>query len=424
MKHKTMLPHSLEAERAVLGAMMLDNACILEVSMILSQDCFYWKKHGKIYTAMLDLFHQDSPVDVITLSEHLKHQGELENLGGSVYLTEIGESAFTSANVLHHAAIVREKHLSRKAILEFRAAEHKLFSGEKLSEILDRIGRLTVSSLPAQNDHSFSEILHRMNDEIDERCHGTVTGIHCGIKKIDEITGGFQNADLIVVAGRTSQGKTAFMIQTLRQAAVKKRLPAGVFELEMPSTQIASRIVAQEAGMSLFGLRRGNLDKEDASRIHAAMNTLSRMPIFIDDTPAVSLEYIRTKARRWKQKHGLGLLCIDYLQLMHMPRAERRDLQIGEVTMGLKSLAKELNIPVILLSQLNREGAKEKRAPKLEDLRDSGAIEQDADLVLFTFRPEPENNPDKARLIVAKHRNGPIGSIDATFNRVWVGFTD
>ena len=396
---------------AVLGSILNDNDAMIDVDAMLIPECFYRTAHRKIYRTMQNM----TIIDVVTLGEELKQQKILDEVGGSYYLTELQESVPTSTNARKYANIIYEKYLARRGIEACLKAQERFYGGEDIDEVLDELG--TILTTKYDEDVSFSEHLHRMNDEIDKRKDGHYTGIQTGLNSLDKMTWGLQNGDLIVLAGRTSQGKTALMVQIILQA-VKYKKVVGLFELEMPATQIVGRMVAQDAFVSCFKLQYGLLEQEEFEKVSKSMQNLAGEPIHIHDASGVTMPEIISWARRKKHKHNLGLLCIDYLQLIEPPKAERYDLSIGRITGQLKGLAKELNIPIILLSQLSRDETKSNRKPVLSDLRNSGNIEQDADLVMFVWRTE------KPKIILAKHRNGPTGDIEVEFNKDVIYFKE
>ncbi|MBN2416793.1 replicative DNA helicase [bacterium] len=415
------LPHSLDAEMAVLGAMLLDNSCIDDVASIIAADSFYQDKHKIIFRIMCEMHNDLIPVDTVTLSDRLKETDQYNKIGGPAYLTGLTEVMPSAANVMHYAKIVAEKYQTRNTITALVKAVQKLYDGEELSSVLDEIGSLTLSALPRVGSKSIKEVLHDLVQDIDRTGEDRPAVIKSGISSLDDIIEGFHPSDLVIIGGHTSTGKTSLMINIINQVAVKEGQPVGIFELEMPAVQIGQRILSQHLQIPLSRLRHGNLSEEQSEQLSAGVGQIAESSIQIEETPSVTLDHIRTGARRWKQQQGLRLLCVDYLQLMQFPKAERRDLEIGEVTKGLKSLAKELDITIILLSQLNRESAREGKAPQLVHLRDSGAIEQDADIVVFTHRPDSQK-PDEMELIVEKHRNGPTGVANVYFNSKFAFF--
>jgi replicative DNA helicase len=433
-------PQALDAEMAVLGSMLIDNECIGKVVEILSSFSFYRTAHQKIFSAATLLFEKNDPVDLITLSEELKRQNLLEELGGTYYLTTLTETIASSANVEHHARIVQEKYLLRKLIEEAAGIAKDCYDAqEDVFHIIDRseqrIFGLSEKRLRRTFQH-ISPIMHEAFETI-EKFHerkGTVTGIPTGYEKLDELTSGFQDGELIIVAGRPSMGKTAFSLNVARNMAVDEKKPVGIFSLEMSKRQLALRLLCAEARVDAHGVRTGRLADEEWQKLSMCVGVLTEAPIFIDDTPGMGVLELRAKARRLKKEKDVGLIIIDYMQLMEGPqRAESRQHEISMISRSLKGLAKELDIPVVALSQLSRavEARGGEKRPMLSDLRESGAIEQDADVVLFIYRPEfygikrsdqGDSMEGKAEVIIGKQRNGPVGTVHLNFVKRWARF--
>lgn len=433
-------PQALEAEMAVLGSMLIDNECIGKVVEILNPDSFYRTAHQKIFSAAIALYEKNNPVDLITLSEELKRQNLLEELGGTYYLTTLAESVPSSANVEHHARIVLEKYLLRKLIEEAAGIAKDCYDAqEDVFHIIDRseqrIFGLSEKRLRRTFQH-IEPIMHKAFETI-EKFHerkGTVTGIPTGYTKLDELTSGFQDGELIIVAGRPSMGKTAISLNIARNIAVDAKKTVGFFSLEMSERQLALRLLCSEARVDAHAVRTGNLPDDEWQKLSMCVGVLTEAPIFIDDTPGMGVLELRAKARRLKKEKDVGLIIIDYLQLMEGPkRAESRQQEISIISRSLKGLAKELDVPVVALSQLSRavEARGGERRPMLSDLRESGAIEQDADVVLFIYRPEfygikkdDQGSPleGKAEVIIGKQRNGPVGTIHLNFVKRWARF--
>jgi replicative DNA helicase len=426
-------PQSLEAEMSVLGAMMIDEDSVSKVIEILDSPHFYRGVHQKIFTAARMLYERNEPVDLITLSEELKRQKQLEEVGGSYYLTELAESIPSAANVEHHARIVQEKYLMRKLIEESSNIAQDCFdSADDIYHILDRSEQRIFSLSEKRLKGSFQHIAPIMHDAFEniERFHerkGTVTGIATGFTKLDELTSGLQQSELVIVAGRPSMGKTALSLNIARTVAVDEKTPVGIFSLEMSERQLAMRLLCAEAKVDAHSVRTGRLADEQWQKLSMCVGILTEAPIFIDDTPGIGVLELRAKARRLKKEKNVGLIVIDYLQLMQGPRnVESRQQEISMISRSLKSLAKELDVPVIAISQLSRavEVRGGEKRPMLSDLRESGAIEQDADVVLFVYRPEFYMSHDeaqtkqiegKAEIIIGKQRNGPVGTVHLTF---------
>lgn len=432
-----MPPQDLDAEMAVLGSMLIDNEAVGKAIEILGDESpFYRTNHQKIFRAAENLFEKHQPVDVLTLTDELRRQGWLEDVGGAYYLTELSQRIPSAANVEYYARIVLEKSLlrrlinvsheiaadayeARKDVLDvIDAAEEKIF---KLSERRLRRGFLPMG-------HVLEETLETI--EAFHNRKGVVTGVPTGYIELDQMTSGFQKSDLIIVAGRPSMGKTAFCLNVARNAAVDHKVPVGIFSLEMADYQLAMRLLCAEAKVDAHKVRTGRLPEKDWPRLSYAAGKLAEAPIFIDDTPALSVLEIRAKARRLAAEHNIGMIIVDYLQLIKGPASsESRTIEISMISQALKALAKELNVPVVALSQLSRavESRGGDRRPILSDLRESGAIEQDADVVLFIYRPEvyaPAEVEGVAEVIIGKQRNGPTGTVKLKFLKEYVSFVN
>lgn len=429
-------PQNIEAEQSVLGGILIENEAINRVVEILAPEDFYRESHRKIYHALIELSERDEPADLITTTNELRKKGELEAVGGASYLAYLIDSVPSAANIEYYARIVKEKAILRKLIetsteiitqsYEDRTdVEAFLDEAEKaIFEISEK--RVKPSFFPIKEivKESFKTIeqLYKKKE--------LVTGVPSGFKELDRLTAGFQPSDLIIVAGRPSMGKTAFCLNIAQYAAIEGRIPVAIFSLEMSKEQLVLRMLCSEAQVEGTRLRTGYLAESDWPKLTMAAGTLSDAPIFIDDTAALSVLELRAKARRLKSEHGLGMIIIDYLQLMKgRGKAESRQQEISEISRSLKALAKELNVPVIAVSQLSRKTEERTgNRPQLSDLRESGAIEQDADLILFLFREEvyhrTEENRGKAEVIIGKQRNGPIGKVDLAFLDKYTSFKD
>ncbi len=423
-------PHSIDAEQSVLGGLMLDNrAWDLIVDRVREVD-FYRHDHRLIYGVMAKLTHQNKPLDVLTVSEALKELHELDNAGGEVYLYELANNTPTVANITAYADIVRERSVFRQLIATANDIAGSAFNpqGRSSTELLDAAERevFAISEQGARvgGPTNIKEFLTKTMDRIDVlfQSNNPITGIATGYHDLDNMTSGLQPSDLVIIAGRPSMGKTMLATNIGEHVAIKERKPVLIFSMEMPGEAIVMRLLSSLCRIDQLRIRTGKLLDEDWPRISSTVSVLSEAPFFIDDTPALSPAELRARARRVAKEHGqLGLIIVDYLQLMQVPGSnENRTAEISEVSRSLKSLAKELKVPVIAISQLNRslEQRADKR-PVMSDLRESGAIEQDADLIAFVYRDEVynDNSPDKgtAELIVAKQRNGPIGKVRLTF---------
>jgi len=431
-------PQATDVEMAVLGAMLLDKGAIAKAIEILDETSFYKPSHQRIFSAMMALFEHSEPVDLITLVEELRRRGDLEKVGGEYYLTELTTRTTTAANIEYHAHIVLEKALMRQLISASTEVAGRAFSEtEDALDLLDEAEQKIFQISEQRMKKSFVSmnvaVHHTM--EMLESIHGKhsgITGVPSGFTELDNFTGGFQKSDLIVVAGRPSQGKTALVLSIARNASILHNVPVGFFSLEMSNQQLVLRLICAEARVDAHSVRTGRLPEDEWRKLSTSVGKLYQAKIFIDDTPALSVLEIRAKARRLKAEHNIGLVVVDYLQLMQGPKnSQSREQEISTISRSLKALAKELNIPVLALSQLNRavELRGDKR-PVLADLRESGAIEQDADVVLFVHRPEmyginEENNESTegiAEIIIGKQRNGPTGSSRLAFIKQYARF--
>lgn len=428
LSYDKVLPQNIEAEQSVLGAILIDNEAISSAIEILEPSDFYRETHRKIFSAMIELFERREPIDLITLTDYMRSTGILSEVGGEQYIALLATSVPTSANIRQHAKIVKEKSILRglirggteivKRVFDDPSDPDELvdFAEKTIFDISARKVRGTFVSLKSLMADTFSTI-ERLYDRKE-----AITGIPSGFKDLDEYTSGFQNGDLIIIGGRPSMGKTAFGLNIARYVGVELKAPVAIFSLEMSNQQIAFRLLCSEAMVDSSHLKKGMIRKEDWHRLTAAAGRLAEAPIYIDDASDTSVIEMRAKARRLKMEKGLSLIIVDYLQLMRgRGNFERREQEISEISRGLKALAKELDVPVIALSQLNRavEQRIDKR-PTLADLRESGAIEQDADVILFLYRDDQynKNSPEKgiAEVNIAKQRNGPAGvTVKLTF---------
>ena len=427
-------PQALEAEEAVLGSMMIDeDAANKAVSILGSSHYFYKDSHKKIFEAMLVLMNNSDPIDTVSVSDELKKGKNLKSVGGIYYLTGLVDKVPTSARVETYAEIVKEKGMLRDLIVTSHEISKKAFeAGDKVGSILDEAEQ-SIFNLTEKKDLKLyqhiepilSSTVKRMEDIAANP--GSIIGVPSGIIDLDKLTAGFQNGDLIILAGRPSMGKTALALTIARNAAIENKSATAIFSLEMSSDQLGQRLLTSEARVDNALVRRGSPNIK-WKNINIASGKLAQAPLYIDDTPALSILDLKARARRLKREKNIELLIVDYLQLMQGPKAENRQNEISQITQSLKALAKELDIPVIALSQLSRAvEQRTKKEPLLSDLRESGAIEQDADVVIFLYRPavyEKENQDLKgiAYLIVAKQRNGPTGRVTATFIDTYARF--
>jgi replicative DNA helicase len=420
-------PQSIEAEQAVLGAILLDNEAFHQIIEMLDGYDFYRDAHRKIFASMIELYNKNEPSDLITLTENLTQKKQLDDVGGASYLSSLVDNIPTAANVLHYAKIVREKSILRKTIT---AATEIVSRGYDNVEDIDNLLDFAENSIFRISEYQIKPSFYPLREilkssfltieKLYER-HELITGVPSGFHDLDALTSGFQDSDLIIIAGRPSMGKTSFALNIARNAAVEKNIPVAIFSLEMSKEQLAIRMLCSEGKIDAHKLRGGFLTESDWPKLTRAAGTLSEVPIFIDDSAGINVLEMRAKARRLKKDQKLGLIIVDYLQLMEKKGgAESREQEISSISRSLKGLAKELNIPVIALSQLNRKVEdRQNKRPQLADLRESGAIEQDADVIIFIYRDEVynENSPDKgiAEIIIGKQRNGPIGFKKLTF---------
>lgn len=423
-------PHSIEAEQAVLGSLLLSDSAWDTVADRVVEADFYRKEHRLIFRAIAALAQQDKPRDVVTLSEWLEQRGDLEKAGGMLYLGTLAKDTPSAANVKAYADIVRERSVLRQLIQvgEGIAAGAYDAGDREVKELLDeaetKVFKIADEGAGRQSGFkSIKDLLSRAVDRIDELFNNgsAITGLATGFDKFDEMTSGLQPSDLIIIAGRPSMGKTSFAMNIAENAAIRHRKPVAIFSMEMSGEQLAMRMISSLGRINQQNLRTGRLEDSDWPRITSAIAMLSEAPLFVDETPALSPTELRARARRIKREHDLGMIVVDYLQLMSVPQnKENRATEISEISRALKALAKELNVPVIALSQLNRslEQRPDKR-PVMSDLRESGAIEQDADVIVFIYRDEVynEDSPDKgtAEILIRKQRNGPTGNCRLTF---------
>jgi replicative DNA helicase len=427
-------PQNISAEQAALGSMLLQEEAILKSIEIIKPKDFYRKTHQIIYQCILDLFEKSRGVDLVTLTEELKRINQLENIGGVTYLTNLISSVPTAANIEYYVKIIEEKSILRNLIDNSTKVVSMAYEEKEDAKILlDKAEHLIFEVSQRNLKQSFipiKEILQDSFEKIEDLYHREefITGIPSGFDEFDEITTGFQPSEFIVIAGRPAMGKTAFCMNIAQYVAVSKNVPVAIFSLEMSKSQLVQRMLCSEARIDAHKLRKGRLAESDWPVLSMAAGRLSSAPIFIDDTAGISCLEIKAKARRLKAQYDLGLIIIDYLQLIQgSSRIENRQQEISEISRSLKGLARELNVPVVAVSQLSRAvEQRTERRPRLSDLRESGAIEQDADLVVFIYREEyykPKTNKKGiAEIIVSKQRNGPIGTVELTFIKEYAKF--
>jgi len=432
-----MPPQAVEAELAVLGGMLMASEAVSTAIELLDDTCFYKDAHKKIFLAALALYERLEPIDVLTVSNELQKRNQLEAIGGNYYLAELVERTPSAANIEYHCKIVLDKALLRKLITVSNEIQQDCFdAGQDSIDIIDSAEQkiFSISESHARQDYShISPIIHKTLEKIEQysKSQGKVSGIATGFHKLDDILSGMQNSDLIILAARPSMGKTALALNIARNAAADG-VPVAIFSLEMADYQLVMRMLCSEARIDSHRVRLGRLTEKEWERLGRYVGQLANYPLYIDDTPGISILELRSKARRLKAEHNIGLIVVDYLQLLRSStRVESRQIEIAMISQALKNLAKELDVPVLSLSQLSR--AVESRGdgkPVLSDLRESGAIEQDADVVMFINRPaaygrevEPELQ-NKAEVIVAKQRNGPTGEVDLVFVSEYVQFAN
>jgi len=431
-------PQNIEAEESLISAILIDNNTLLDVIEILAPEDFYRTAHQKIYAAITDLFDKAEPIDLVTLANKLKEKGKLEEIGSASYLARLVDTVPLAVNAQHYAKIVHDKAALRRLIEKANAIVKRCFEERgNADDVIDFAESAIFEISEKKSQQAFyplSKIILGNIETLEENQgnRSLVTGVPTGFSRLDNLTSGFQNSDLIILAARPSMGKTALALNIARNAAVDANIPVAVFSLEMSKEQLSLRMLCSEARIDSSRLRGGFFSMEDWHRLTDAAGILSESPIYIDDSPSLSAMDIRAKSRRLKMEKNIGLIVIDYLQLMHgRSSAERRDIEISEISRSLKALAKELDLPVLALSQLNRmlEQRNDKR-PRLSDLRESGALEQDADVVAFIYRDEvynkEEDNPKKgvAEILLSKQRNGPTGDIYLTFLNSYTRFED
>ncbi len=427
-------PQNREAEMSVLGSMLMEESALVRAVEIIKPFYFYEESHRKIFLAMQSLFEKNQAVDIVTVSEELRKQRQLEEIGGASYITQLTAMLPTAVNIEHYAQIVKEKALLRRLISTSTQVVQNCYEPEsEVNVLIDRAEQLIFEISQYQIEGKFVPLKDVIRDSIEKidqlyQRKEHVTGLATGIKEFDTRTAGLQPSDLIIVAGRPSMGKSAFVSSICENITVELKKPTAFFSLEMSKEQLVQRMLCSHARVDAQKVRTGYLSQQDWPKLTAAAGKLSEAPMFIDDTPSLTALELRAKARRLKSQYNIELVVVDYLQLMQgVARTENRQQEISEISRSLKALARELRIPVIAVSQLSR--AVESRTgnrPQLSDLRESGAIEQDADVVVFLFREEyyhqTDENRNKAEAIIAKQRNGPVGSVDLVFLKEWTRF--
>lgn len=436
-------PQAVDLEEAVLGAMMLEKDAVNAVIDILKPESFYRDTHQKIFDAIQDLFQRSEPIDILTVTSELKKRGELDYVGGPYFITQLTNRVASSANAEYHARIISQKHIQRELIRISSETIKKAYDDTTdVFELLDSAERDLFSVAEGnirKNYDDMKTLMHQAIKQIEaaKEHQGNIVGVPSGFTELDRITAGWQKSDLVVLAARPGMGKTAFVLSMARNAAVRFNRPVAIFSLEMSSLQLVNRLIASEAELDAEKLKKGNLADHEWEQLNAKVKDLATAPLFIDDTPALSIFELRAKCRRLKAQHDVQMIIIDYLQLMTAGGDGRgnREQEISSISRSLKSIAKELEVPVIALSQLSRavETRGGEKRPQLSDLRESGAIEQDADMVIFIYRPEYYGLTEDASgqqvtgmgyIIVAKHRNGALGDVPLRFINRLAKFTD
>jgi replicative DNA helicase len=436
-------PQATDLEEAVLGAIMLEKDAVITVLDILKPESFYKESHQIIYQAILDLSKKHDPIDILTVTETLKKSGQLEDIGGAVYITQLTGKVASAAHLDYHARIIAQKFIQRELIRVTSEIQSRSFDeSQDVDELLDfseqelfKIAEGNIKKETVKIDKLIEEAINKI-EEASKR-EDNLSGVPSGFTKLDRMTSGWQNSDLIIVAARPSMGKTAFVLSMTRNIAVEHHRPVAMFSLEMSSLQLVNRLIVSETELPSERIRNGRLEPWEWEQLDYRIKSLTEAPIYIDDTPAISIYELRAKCRRLKNLFDIQLIIIDYLQLMSGTPETRgnREQEVSTISRSLKGIAKELNVPIIALSQLNRSvelrGGSKK--PQLSDLRESGAIEQDADIVMFIHRPEKygidvddDNNSTKgiAQIIVAKHRNGAVGDVNLKFREEIAKFMD
>ncbi|PID56813.1 MAG: replicative DNA helicase [Ignavibacteriae bacterium] len=432
-------PAAVEVERRVLGAMILDKEAVPKVIETLQTECFFDTRNQLIFEAVISLFEANEPVDTVSLYEELKKNNKVDSVGGPTYISKLAQDVSSAANVVYHSKIILEKWILRKLISSSMEIATKAYSGtEDVFDLLDAAESKIFEITEAGLKESYKSMDRAVREAIEhiEAIHSknmSSFSVPTGFYELDDMLGGFQKSDLIIVAARPSMGKTAFALSAARNSAVDHKVPIAIFSLEMATIQLVTRLICAEAKINAHNVRTGNFRAEDGPRISRTAHKLSQAPIYIDDSPGQTVLEIRAKARRLKAEKNIGLVIIDYLQLMSSStRMDSREREISTISRSLKALAKELNVPVIALSQLNRavESRNDKR-PQLSDLRESGSIEQDADVVIFLNRPEyygitqfadGESTEGISEIIVGKQRNGPTGDVRLRFIKDFARF--
>ncbi|MCR4324358.1 MAG: replicative DNA helicase [Candidatus Curtissbacteria bacterium] len=421
-------PNDQDAERSIIGAILLDSESLTSIIQILKAEHFYKEGHSNIFSAIIDLYEKRDPIDLVTLTAQLKSRGNFDKVGGTAYLASLASGVPTAANIAHYARIVRDHYVKRQLIATAAKISQSAFdeTGD-IRKILDDTEQTVFGLSQSQMQQNFiplRDALAESFDRLDElhKKAGGLRGVPTGFWDLDGKLAGMQDSNLLILAARPGQGKTSFALNIARHVAVREGLPVGIFSLEMSKEELVDRLLVEQSDVDAWKLKTGKLDDEDFDRLQEAMGILADAPLFIDDMPGANILEMRTKARRLQVEHGLSFLIVDYLQLVHGRNLENRVQEVSEITQSLKNLARELKIPVLACSQLSRAVEQRgTRRPQLSDLRESGSIEQEADVVMFLWRPDPDKN-EEVKLDIQKHRNGPTGEIDLMFKAERVKF--
>ena len=427
---KRVMPHDAEAEKSVIGSMLMDKEAIRVAADALTRDDFYAGQYGILFEAMVELDKEGKPADIVQVQDKLKKMGAPEEIAGVDFLREILAYLPTSANIKHYTKLVKDNSILRKLIKTVQNIENDCYEGRKeIDNLLYEAEKNVCAVTQSGGSEEFTPISEVVMDALDKmeaaaNAGGQITGIATGFKHLDYKTAGLQNSDFILVAARPSMGKTAFVLNIAQYVAVKNRTTTAIFSLEMSKVQLVNRLISLESKVDSKNIRTGNMSPAEWTSVSEGASRIGMSSLIIDDTPGISIAALRSKCRKFKRDHNLGLIIIDYIQLMTGGgRSESRQQEVSEISRALKGIARELNVPVIALSQLSRAvEARENKRPMLSDLRESGAIEQDADVVMFIYRDEYYNkdkpeNKGKAEIIIAKQRNGPTGTVDLA----WIG---
>ncbi len=415
-------PQNIEAEQSLLGSLLIDKDAIVRISELINSSNFYRiDQHGSIYQAIQELFEKREPIDLVTVTEELKRKGFYDKIGGSAYLTTLVNVVPTSAHIEHYAKIIKDHAVRRSLIAQATRLIEKAYDEEQsVDQLLENAeaGIFSISQEHVTRDFlPIRDALTQSFDRLDElqKSSGKLRGVSTGFKDLDSKLAGMQQSNLLILASRPGQGKTSMAINIAQHVAVVVGLPVGIFSLEMSQEELVDRLLVGQADIDAWKLKTGRLGESDFDKLSLAMGELAEAPLFIDDTPGISISEMRTKARRLQIEHGLKFLIVDYLQLVHGRNLENRVQEVSEISQNLKNLARELKIPILAISQLNRSvEARGTRKPQLADLRESGAIEQDADVVMFLYREDVEK-PENVTLDIQKHRNGSVGEIPLFF---------